>query len=267
MPAFSAAAIQMVSTPVVAENLLAATRLVDEAAARGAQFVVLPEYFCILGSHETDKVQVRERDGDGPIQAWLAETARRAGVWLVGGCVPIETDLPDKVRSALLVYDDAGRRVARYDKLHLFGFESGSERYREANTIQPGDTPSAIDTPFGRVALTICYDVRFPELYRGLGEVDVILVPSAFTATTGRAHWEILLRARAIENQAYVIAPAQGGHHPNGRQTHGHSMIIDPWGEILARHDVGEAALVARIDPARIASVRTALPALAHRRF
>jgi deaminated glutathione amidase len=261
------AAIQMVSTPIVAENLEAAGRLVHTAAVRGARFIVLPEYFCILGMHERDKLSVRERDGNGPIQGFLAETARREGVWLVGGCVPIETAAADKVRSACLVYNDQGERVARYDKIHLFGFAAGDESYREANTIEPGSTPLAIDTPFGRVALTICYDVRFPELYRGLGRVDMILVPSAFTATTGRAHWEVLLRARAIENQAYVIAPAQGGHHPNGRQTHGHTMIVDPWGTILAEHASGEAVLTAELDPAVLNRVRSSLPALDHRRL
>ncbi len=261
------AAVQMVSTPLVQENLDTARRLVHAAAEQGARFVVLPEYFCILGMNERDKIAVRETDGDGPIQACLADIARREHVWLVGGSVPIATAAPDKVRSACLVYDDRGERVARYDKIHLFGFESGIERYREANTIEPGTTPLAIDTPFGRVALTICYDVRFPELYRGLGAVDMILVPSAFTATTGRAHWEVLLRARAIENQAYVLAPAQGGRHPNGRETHGHTMIIDPWGLILAEQASGEAVLTATVDPAEIARVRASLPALDHRRL
>jgi nitrilase len=267
MEPFQAAAIQMVSTPVVAENLASAGRLVHEAAERGARLVVLPEYFCILGAHERDKVAVREHDGEGPIQHFLAETARRERIWLAGGCVPLVSDLPDKVRSGLLVYDHTGQRIARYDKMHLFGFESGNERYREANTIDPGDTPMAIDTPFGRIALSICYDVRFPEFYRGLGVVDLILVPSAFTATTGRAHWEVLLRARAIENQAYVIAPAQGGHHPNGRQTHGHTMIIDPWGVIRAEQATGEAVVLADIDPAELRRVRASLPALEHRRL
>ncbi len=261
------AVVQMVSTPIVAENLETVRRLVHAAAAKGARFIVLPEYFCILGMNERDKIAVRERDGDGPIQACLADTARREGVWLVGGSVPIATTAADKVRSACLVYNDRGERVARYDKIHLFGFESGNERYLEANTIEPGSTPIAIDTPFGRVALTICYDVRFPELYRGLGPVDIIIVPSAFTATTGRAHWEVLLRARAIENQAYVLAPAQGGRHPNGRETHGHTMIIDPWGAIMAEAASGEAVLTGTVDPAEIARVRTSLPALTHRRL
>lgn len=267
MQRFVAAAIQMVSSPVVAENLEAAARLVRAARQGGAQLVVLPEYFCILGAHELDKVKVREADGDGPIQRFLARTARAEGVWLVGGCVPLVCDAPDKVRSACLVYDDRGERIARYDKIHLFGFESGNERYREANSIQPGDTPRAIDTPFGRIGLTICYDVRFPELYRMLGTLDLILVPSAFTATTGRAHWEILLRARAIENQAYVIAPAQGGLHRNGRRTHGHTMIVDPWGNVRGERVEGEGVVFASVDPDEIRRVRASLPALEHRRF
>lgn len=267
MQRFIAAAIQMVSSPVVGENLEAAARLVRAAKQGGAQFVVLPEYFCILGAHELDKLKVRETDGDGPIQRFLADTACSEKLWLVGGCVPLACELPDRVRSACLVYDDSGKRVARYDKIHLFGFESGAERYREANTIQPGETPRAIDTPFGRIGLSICYDVRFPELYRMLGSLDAILVPSAFTATTGRAHWEILLRARAIENQAYVIAPAQGGLHPNGRRTHGHTMIVDPWGNVCGEKVEGEGVVFAEIDPEAIRKVRASLPALAHRRF
>ena len=188
-------------------------------------------------------------------------------MWVVGGSVPLEASVPDKVRNTLLVYDDEGRRAARYDKIHLFGFENGAERYLESATIEAGDSPLAIDTPLGRIGLSVCYDVRFPELYRALGPVDMILVPSAFTATTGRAHWETLLRARAIENLAYVIAPAQGGRHVSGRETHGDSIIIDPWGEVLARLDRGAGVVIAEIDPARIARVRANLPALQHRRM
>jgi len=179
--------------------------------------------------------------------------------------VPLQASVPGKVRNALLVYDDQGRRAARYDKIHLFGFESGAERYLESATIEAGDAPLAIDTPLGRIGLSVCYDVRFPELYRAFGAVDIILVPSAFTATTGRAHWETLLRARAIENLAYVIAPGQGGRHANGRETHGDTMIIDPWGEVLARRGKGAGVVLAEIDPARIAKVRANLPALEHR--
>ena len=261
------AAIQMVSAPEVAANLAAAGRLVAAAAAAGAKLVALPEYFCILGRHETDKVKVREAEGSGRIQDFLAAAARDNRVWLVGGTVPLVSKNKDKVRSACLVYDDAGRRVARYDKMHLFGLELGDQRFDESRTIEPGDQPFAFDTPFGRIGLSVCYDVRFPELYRGAGPVDAWLVPSAFTAVTGAAHWEILLRARAIENQCYVIAPAQGGLHANGRRTHGHSMIIDPWGEVLASRPEGEGVVLAELDTARVAEVRQSLPALGHRKM
>ena len=263
--AFKAAVVQMVSTARVEENLAAAARLVARAAGQGAKLVVLPEYFCILGMRDTDKVAAKEKDGAGPIQEFLAETARRHGVWLVGGSVPLACDDPGKVRNSCLVYDANGRRVARYDKIHLFGLELGAERFDEARTIEPGTESRAIDSPFGRIALSVCYDVRFPELYRALAPIDVILVPSAFTATTGRAHWETLLRARAIENLAWVLAAAQGGKHPNGRRTHGHSMVVDPWGKVIAERAAGPGVVVAAIDPALQAKMRRSLPALAHR--
>jgi nitrilase len=262
---YLAAAIQMVSGPEVAPNLEAADRLIGEAARNGARLVALPEYFCILGRHETDKIKVRERDGDGPIQAFLAGAARRHRVWIVGGTLPLECGDPQRARSACMVFDSAGRRVARYDKIHLFGFRRGAEIYDESRTIEPGSERIALDSPFGRLGLSICYDVRFPELYRAAGEIDVWFVPSAFTATTGRAHWEPLLRARAIENLAFVVAPAQGGMHPNGRQTHGHTMIVDPWGQMIAEHAEGEAVVAAEIDLDRIAEARRELPALEHR--
>lgn len=261
------AAIQMVSAPEVAANLAAAGRLVAAAAAAGARLVVLPEYFCILGRHETDKVRAREADGSGPIQDFLAATAASNRVWLVGGTVPLKIKDESKVRSACLVYDDAGRRVARYDKMHLFGLELGEQKFDESRTIEPGSGPVALDTPFGRIGLSVCYDVRFPELYRAAGTVDAWLVPSAFTAVTGAAHWDTLLRARAIENQCYVIAPAQGGLHENGRRTHGHTMIIDPWGVVLAERAEGEGVVLAELDTARIAEVRQSLPALGHRKM
>ena len=261
------AAIQMVSEPEVAPNLAAADRLIGEAAGGGARLVALPEYFCILGRHETDKIGVRERDGDGPIQAFLADAARRHRVWIVGGTLPVECDDPLRARSACMVFDGDGRRVARYDKIHLFSFQRGAERYDESRTLEPGSEPVALDSPFGRLGLSICYDVRFPELYRSAGEIDVWFVPSAFTATTGRAHWEPLLRARAIENLAYVVAPAQGGTHANGRRTHGHTLIVDPWGEVIAERAEGEAVVAAEIDLERIAEARRELPALEHRKL
>lgn len=261
------AAVQMVSAPEVAPNLQAAERLVSQAAAEGARLVALPEYFCILGRHETDKVKARERDGSGPIQDALAEMAQRHRLWLVGGTVPIACADPARARSACLVYDDAGRRVARYDKMHLFTFSAGDERYDEARTIEPGDAPVAVESPFGRLGLSVCYDLRFPELYRRFQSIDLWFVPSAFTAVTGAAHWETLLRSRAIENLCYVVAPAQGGLHANGRRTHGHSMIVGPWGEVLAERAEGEGVVVADIDAGRLAEVRQSLPALCNRRL
>ena len=262
---FTVAAVQMVSEPEVAANLAVAADLIAQAAGEGAQLVALPEYFCILGLRERDKVDVREPDGHGPIQDFLAGTAAKHKVWLVGGSVPLQCADPDKVKNSCLVFDAAGRRVARYDKIHLFGFESGTERFQESRSIEAGSEVVTVDAPFGRLGLSICYDLRFPEMYRKMGVVDLILVPSSFTATTGRAHWEMLLRARAVENQAYVLAPAQGGHHKNGRDTYGHSMIIDPWGTVLAVLASGPGVVTAEIDHAEIARVRRSLPALTHR--
>jgi len=262
---YKVAAVQMVSEPEVAANLARADALIAEAAAQGAKLVGLPEYFCILGRRDGDKVKVRERDGDGPIQHFLAQAAARHQVWLIGGSVPLECPDPNKVWNSCLVFDDQGRRVARYDKIHLFGFDNGKERYEENRSILAGSKPVTFDSPFGKIGLSICYDLRFPELYRGFGPVDLIWVPSSFTAVTGKAHWEPLLRARAIENLAYVVAPAQGGLHANGRSTHGHSMVIDPWGVILAERDQGEGVVIAEIDPELTAKSRAMLPALEHR--
>jgi len=262
---FKAAAVQMVSGPSLAANLDAAGALLAEAAAKGAQLAVLPEWFCLMGLAERDKLALVERDGDGPIQSFLAAAAAKHGVWVIAGTVPLRADAPEKVRNSSLAYDAAGRRVARYDKIHLFDFTGAGEQYRESRTIEPGNAPVAVDSPFGRIALSICYDVRFPELYRRLAPMDLITVPSAFTATTGEAHWEVLLRARAIENLAWVIAPAQGGSHANGRRTHGDSMIVDPWGGVAARLARGPGVVVAEIDPNVAGEVRASLPALGHR--
>ena len=262
------AAIQMVSAPEVETNIKSAERLIGEAAGAGARLVALPENFYIIGRHEGDKVKVREPDGKGPIQQFLADAARRHKLWIVGGTAPIETGKEDRILSACLVFDDSGKRVARYDKMHLFRFDGGGdERYDESRTLEPGSRPVAVNSPFGRLALSICYDVRYPELYRGLGEFDVMFVPSAFTVPTGRAHWEVLLRARAIENQAYVIAPAQGGLHGSGRRTYGHTMIVDPWGEVLAVRPEGEGVVLADIDLDKLREVRASLPALLNRRL
>jgi nitrilase len=261
------AAVQMVSAPELAANLTSAARLIATAAAAGARLVALPENFYCIGRHESDKVALAEEDGRGPIQDFLSRSAREHRVWLVGGTAPLACGDRSRIRSACLVYDDTGRRVARYDKMHLFRFSAGDERYDETRTLEGGDAPVALASPFGRLALSVCYDVRFPELYRALGEFDVMFVPSAFTVPTGAAHWDTLLRSRAIENQAYVVAPAQGGRHAGGRRTYGHTMIVDPWGEILALQAEGEALVIAELDPARIAEVRAALPANANRRM
>jgi len=256
-----------VSGPDIGANLREAARLVAEAAAGGAGLVVLPEYFPLISPDEGDKVRAREADGAGPLQDFLRETALRNQVWLVGGSIPLAAAVPGKVRNACLVYDAAGNRVARYDKMHLFGFCSGSERYDESRTIEAGDLVVAFDSPFGRVGLSICYDLRFPELYRAMGPVDLLVVPAAFTHTTGQAHWELLLRARAVENLCYVLAAAQGGTHPGGRRTWGDSMLVDPWGAVLARLPQGAGVVAGATDPARIAELRASLPALEHRRL
>ena len=259
------AAIQMASGPSVSANLEEALRLIELAVSQEAKLVALPEYFCIMGLRDTDKLSVREQPGEGMVQSFLSETAKRFGIWLVGGSVPLESSVPDKIYNSCLVYDHDGRQVARYDKIHLFGLELGEERFAEEKTIKAGDKVVAIDSPFGRIGLSICYDLRFPELYRLMGKVDIILAPSAFTAITGKAHWETLIRARAIENQAYVIAPAQGGFHVNGRETNGDSMIVDPWGVVIDRLARGPGVVMATLDRAYQSSVRASLPALEHR--
>lgn len=260
------AGVQMASGPHVSANLSEAERLIEIAVAQGARVVALPEYFAIMGMKDTDKVAVREKEGQGPIQHFLARMAKKHQIWLIGGSVPLEASVPDKVRNACLVYDASGRQVARYDKIHLFGLDLGNEHYREETTIEAGDRVVVLeDTPVGRIGLSICYDLRFPELYRAMGEVDLIVVPSAFTETTGKAHWETLVRARAIENQCYVLAPAQGGYHISGRETHGNSMIVDPWGVVLDRLPRGSGVVIAGYNPAYMASRRESLPALKHR--
>ncbi len=261
------AAVQMASGPIVEGNLNEAGRLIEMAVEQGAKLVALPEYFAIMGMRDRDKVAVREKEGKGPIQEFLSATAKKHKIWLVGGSVPLECSAPDKVRNSSMVYDDKGRLAARYDKIHLFGFEMGQERYSEERTIEPGRDVVTVDSPFGRLGLSVCYDLRFPELYRAMKEVDIILIPSAFTETTGKAHWETLIRARAIENLAYVLAPAQGGYHMNGRETHGDSMIVDPWGVVLDRLPRGSGVVVAGINPQFLQHLRQSLPALTHRRL
>ena len=259
------AGIQMASSPNVASNLTEAERLITIAVEQGAKIVVLPEYFCIMGAKESDKVGVREKAGDGPIQRFLSKMAREFEIWLIGGTVPLVSNYPTKVRNSCLVYNDKGEQVARYDKIHLFGLDLGTEHYHEENTIESGNEVVVVETPYGKIGLSVCYDLRFPELYRAMGAVDIIVVPSAFTETTGKAHWESLIRARAIENLCYVIAPAQGGYHLSGRETHGNSMIVDPWGVILDRLPRGSGVVIANINRDYQASLRNSLPALKHR--
>jgi deaminated glutathione amidase len=267
------AAIQMVSTPDVEQNLTAAARLIALAADRGATFVALPEYFCLLGSTDADRLRIAEPDGDGRIQRVLADLAIRHQVWLLGGTVPIHANTRGHARNASCLFAPDGTRVARYDKIHLFAFDNGREAYDESAILEAGDAPVRAVAGEMSVGLSVCYDLRFPELFRrmtfaaGQPPLDLICAPSAFTWTTGRQHWEILLRARAVENQCYVIAPAQGGIHANGTRTWGHSMIVDPWGDVLDCVTEGEGVAMAALDAGRLAEVRRRLPALQHRRL
>ncbi|MDB5881859.1 MAG: Nitrilase/cyanide hydratase and apolipoprotein N-acyltransferase [Ramlibacter sp.] len=263
------AAVQMVSGFSVQANLDSARALLAEAAQAGAELAVLPEYFCLMGQRDSDKLGVREGVAEGPIQSFLAKAARELGLWIVGGTLPLVAGDETHVRNTSLVFSPAGERVARYDKIHLFKFDNGRERYDESRVIEPGGEPVTFDLKdraghTWRIGMSVCYDLRFPELYRALG-ADVLLVPSAFTYVTGQAHWELLLRARAVENLAYVIAPAQGGTHENRRRTWGHSMVVDPWGAVLAERDEGPAVVIADLDPDHLAQVRLQLPALQHR--
>jgi len=265
------AAIQLASGSNVNANLLETERLVEAAVAKGARLVVLPENFAFMGQVIADQLPLAEPEGDGPLQEFLSRLARRLKIWLVGGTIPLEARDNGKVRAACLVYDDTGRLAARYDKMHLFDVhiaESG-EDYAESDDIEPGDTVRVIDTPFGKLGLAVCYDLRFPELFRAMLDqgAEIIAVPSAFTAITGRAHWEVLLRARAIENLCYVIAAAQGGFHVNGRETHGHSMVVDPWGSVLSVHPRGNGAAIAKIDSALLRQTRRNFPCVDHRRL
>ena len=264
------AALQTVSGASVDANLATARSLLAEAQAAGAELAVLPEYFCLMGQRDRDKLAVREPFGDGQVQSFLAQQARELGMWIVGGTLPLVADSDAHVRNASLAYSPAGECVARYDKIHLFRFDNGREQYDESRVIEGGSAPQSFTLPSSdghawRIGLSVCYDLRFPELYRALA-ADLLLVPSAFTFVTGQAHWELLLRARAVENLAFVCAPAQGGRHENGRRTWGHSMIVDPWGEVLAvRAEEGAGVVLADLAPDRLAQVRAQLPALDHR--
>jgi deaminated glutathione amidase len=265
------ASIQMVSGTELDTNLLNARSALEQAAQAGAELAVLPEYFCLMGMHDRDKLAYAEQPGSGPIQAMLQQAAQELGLWVVGGTVPMATADPEHVANTTWVWGPKGNVVARYDKIHLFRYDNGRERYDEAAVLQAGHTPTTFDLRSRsghswRVGLSICYDLRFPELYRQM-QADVLLVPAAFTHTTGQAHWGTLLRARAIENLAYVLASAQGGTHDNGRQTWGHSQVIDPWGEVLAEHDQGPGMAVATLARDRLDHLRTQLPALQHRKL
>ena len=270
------AALQMVSSTRIADNLERAQKLLVQAAREGAELAVLPEYFCLLGARDTDKLSVREPFGDGPIQRFLSQAAQALGLWIVGGTLPLDADPAEggsaRAFNSSLVFAPDGRCVARYDKIHLFRFDDGRQRFDEARVLRPGRQPVLFELPsrdghVWRVGLSVCYDLRFPELYRhyAAAGADLLLVPSAFTYTTGQAHWELLLRARAVENLACVVAPAQGGRHENGRQTWGHSLVVDAWGQVLGICPEGEAVVLAQLDAAQVALCRTQLPALTHR--
>jgi predicted amidohydrolase len=265
------AAIQMVSTPNLEENLEVAARLIKAASDFGSQLVVLPEYFCLMGLKDTDKVNLREAAGSGPIQERLAAIAEENQVYLVAGTIPLEAKESNKVLNTSLVFNPQGKQIARYDKIHLFGFQTDTERYEESETIAPGSQPSQFQMTINgiewRFGLSICYDLRFPELYRAMGDVDCHLIPAAFTFTTGKVHWEILLRARAIENQCYVLSSAQGGTHINQRRTWGDSMLIDPWGQILTNLPHGEGLITGTLSKDKLKEVRSELPALKHRKL
>ncbi|RRD57968.1 carbon-nitrogen hydrolase family protein [Comamonadaceae bacterium OH2545_COT-014] len=272
------AALQTVSTPRLPDNLDAAARLLTQAAHAGAELAVLPEYFCLMGQRDTDKLAIAEAFGDGPIQQWLATQARTLGLWIVGGTLPLRLESEGaprpatRVHNSVLAFSPQGECVARYDKIHLFRFHDGERHYDEAAVLQAGRTPVQFTLPARdghawRIGLSVCYDLRFPELYRAYAAqgADLLLVPSAFTYVTGQAHWEVLLRARAIENLCAVVAPAQGGTHENGRRTWGRSMVVDAWGQVLALHAEGPGLAVAELDAAAQAARRASLPALGHR--
>ena len=265
------AAIQMASGPNVRANFTEAGRLISRAVDAGADLLVLPENFAIMGLQEEDKVKVRETYGQGLIQDYLAEQARQHGIWIVGGTIPLIAKDSQHIRAACLLFDDKGEIKARYDKVHLFdvNLPESQEIYDESTTTEPGDSATVVETPFGRLGLAVCYDLRFPELFRRMSDegAELFAIPSAFTALTGRAHWEVLVRARAIENLCYVIAAAQGGYHVNGRETHGDSMIVDPWGSVLDRLPRGSGFVISELDIDKVRNTRRNFPVLKHRKI
>lgn len=265
------ATIQMASGTNVSANLIEAARLISDATKAGARLIVLPENFAIMGMTEDDKVHLREEEGSGVIQDFLSEQAKKNNIWLIGGTIPLSCEDKERIYAACLVYDEKGNEVSRYDKIHLFDvhLDVSGEIYQESETIKAGNNVVVVDTPYGKVGLAICYDLRFPELFRQmvLSGAEIMVLPSAFTAITGKAHWEVLLRARAIENLSYVIASAQGGYHVNGRETHGDSMIIDPWGTVLDHLPHGSGYVIADIDINQVKKVRQSFPVLEHRKI
>lgn len=264
------AGIQMASGPNVAANLTEAARLVTRCVEAGAKLVVLPENFAIMPLKDEDRLAVAEKEGNGPIQSFLSSQAKAHGIWLVGGTIPFVSSQKNRVRAVSLVFNDKGLQVGRYDKIHLFDVElENGEKYSESNYFEPGDEVTVIETPLGKLGMAVCYDLRFPELFRKLLDLDAefVVVPSAFTEMTGLAHWEILVRARAIENQTYIIAPGQGGYHVNGRETHGDSMIVNPWGIVLDRLERGSGFIIADLDKKRLSAIRRSLPSIQHRRL
>lgn len=265
------AAIQMASGSNVSANLIEVAREITSVSQEGASLVVLPENFSIMGHKDSDQIEVAEIHGSGPIQNFLSEQAIKNKVWLIAGTIPLKSNNENKVYAACLVYNDKGECVSRYNKIHLFDvyIETNSEIYKESETIEAGDEAVVVDTPFGKIGLAICYDLRFPELFRKLVQLgsEIIVVPSAFTAITGKAHWDVLMRARAIENLCYVVASDQGGYHVNGRETYGHSMIIDPWGTVLEVLPQGSGYVIADVDIENVKKLRKNFPVLGHRRI
>ncbi|NOY62685.1 MAG: carbon-nitrogen hydrolase family protein [Gammaproteobacteria bacterium] len=265
------AAIQMASGPNVHANLIEAKKLIDSAVESGANLVVLPENFALMGQADSDMLAIREHYGSGPVQEFLSQQAAQHKIWLVGGTIPLVADDPDKVRAACVVFDDKGDCKARYDKIHLFDVHlpESEENYSESTTIEAAREVVVIDTPLGRMGVAICYDLRFPELFRLMLDqgVELFAIPSAFTAITGKAHWETLIRARAVENLCYVVAAAQGGFHVSGRETYGDSMVVDPWGVVLDRLSRGSGVVVTDIDHGLLESTRRNFPVIDHRRL
>ena len=261
------AAVQMISSTSIVDNVATARRLITQAAEQGANLVLLPEYWPALEAQDADKLAHAEEAGKGKIQDFMSGIAQELGIWLIGGTLSIKSNVPGKVLNTMMTYNPQGEHVARYDKIHLFSFSKGTESYDESRSITPGGEVATFETPFGRVGMSVCYDLRFPELYRAMGTCSLIVMPAAFVYTTGRVHWEILLRARAIENQCYLLASGQGGKHETGRRTWGHSMVINPWGEIVDVLPEGEGVVIGEIDLEKMAEIRERLPALKHRKL